>query len=505
MKKIFFCFFLNLIILPLYSSIGKYNFYKMDNHIGSVSFYNFNNKIYFELNEFTKVMKIKKTIYSVSSKILISFDNKKLVITKNNVNFDGVINLESISRPIIIRGSKYFINSEIFTHSDFAKIFEIRFDVDNKNKKVFIYTDINVASVKYFSYIEKTRVVIYLLKSLKYKTEIFGKKLIVDVDNGVYIKPSESISIGDGKIENIDIVQGKKELKIIIETGELFDGEYETSTLTNPDRIVIDLKVKNDKEIKRIDIPKEDNTIIDDTIQATSTFVLPHKIKQDNKKVIIIDPGHGGKDPGGKVIFGKKEKQINLEIAKKLYYKLKSNDRFETYITRLDDVFIPLYERSKFANDKKCDIFISIHANAHKNKNENGFEIYFLSEKATDPWASEVQNYENASIEYEGGVFDYTGAALVLHSLARNEYINEGSKLAAYIAKYMQKQTPFANRGIKQAAFYVLRGTYCAGVLLEVGFMTNKKDKQNLDNQNIQNKVADAIYRGIIEYDKNSR
>ncbi|HPO95149.1 MAG TPA: N-acetylmuramoyl-L-alanine amidase, partial [Elusimicrobiales bacterium] len=77
-----------------------------------------------------------------------------------------------------------------------------------------------------------------------------------------------------------------------------------------------------------------------------------------------------------------------------------------------------------------------------------------------------------------------------------------GSKIAAYITKEISKNTPFANRGIKQAAFYVLRGTYCPGVLVEVGFMTNKKDKANLDNSSVQEKVARSIYKGIAEYEK---
>jgi N-acetylmuramoyl-L-alanine amidase len=503
MKKIFFFLFLNFIILPLHSSFGKYDFYKRDTHIGRVSYYEFNEKRYFDLNEFTKVLKIKKDIYSVSSKVVLYFDNKKLIITKNLVNFDGIFKVESISKPIILRGSKYFINSEIFTVSEFPKIFEMKFDIDDSHKKVFIYTDINVVSIKYFSYMEKTRVTVYLSKPLQYKVSLFDKKLIIDINDGVYSMPSENISLGDGKIDNIKVIQNKSGLKIIIETGVLFDGEYETSTLNNPDRIIIDIKAKKEEEIKRIDVPERDKNPI--LPQATSTFVLPDKIKRNEKKVVIIDPGHGGKDPGGNVVFGKREKQINLEIAKKLYEIMKNDDRFETYITRNDDTFIALYERSKFANEKKCDLFISIHANAHKNRKENGFEIYFLSEKATDPWANEVQEYENASIEYEGGAFDYTPAAIVLHSLARNEYINEGSKLAAYVAEYMQKETPFVNRGVKQAAFYVLRGTYCPGILVEVGFMTNKKDKKNLDDPKVQKKVAQSIYKGILEYEKNSK
>jgi N-acetylmuramoyl-L-alanine amidase len=503
MKRFILVLFNLLFSQFLFASFGKYDFYRRDTHIGRVTFYEFNEKKYFDLNELTKVLRIKKDIYPVSFKIVLHFDNKNLVIYRNLVDLDGVIKTSSTSSPIILRGSKYFVNSEIFVLPDFAKIFEIKFDIDDKNKIVVVYTDINVTSVKYFSYIEKTRVIVYMSKPLKYSSEIFGKKIVVDIDNGVYVMPSDNIMVGDGKVDNINVIQSKRGLKIVIETGEVFSGEYETSVLTDPDRIIIDLKGKKDEEMKRIDVPEQNKVPV--LLPTTSTFVLPDKIKKNEKMVVIIDPGHGGKDPGGNIVFGKREKQINLEIGKKLYDIMKKDDRFETYITRDDDKFIPLYERSKYANDKRCDLFISIHSNAHKNRKENGFEIYFLSEKATDPWASEVEEYENASIEYEGGVFDYTPAAIVLHSLARNEYINEGSKLAAYVAKYMQKETPFINRGVKQAAFYVLRGTYCPGILIEVGFMTNKKDKKNLDDPKVQKKIANAIYKGIVEYEKNAR
>jgi len=89
-----------------------------------------------------------------------------------------------------------------------------------------------------------------------------------------------------------------------------------------------------------------------------------------------------------------------------------------------------------------------------------------------------------------------------LHSLARNEYINEGSKIAAYISKEYERNTPFINRGIKQAAFYVLRGTYAPGVLIEMGFMTNSQDQKKLSDHSVHKKIAKAIYEGILKYAK---
>ena len=171
-------------------------------------------------------------------------------------------------------------------------------------------------------------------------------------------------------------------------------------------------------------------------------------------------------------------------------------------MTRDSDVFVPLRKRSKIANDYGADLFISIHANASRHKNNQGFEIYFMSENASDPWAAEVADYENSVLRFEEKVEEPDAAALLLHSLARNEYMNEGSKLAGYVAKEFDKRTPFVNRGVKQAAFYVLRGTYAPGILVEMGFMTNRKDQTNMCKLSVRKKIADAIYRGILNYAK---
>lgn len=502
MKKIIISL-ISIFLFSIFSNagVGKYKVFKKDKYIGNINYYEVNEKIYLDLNDTVKILNSRKDLYSVSQRVILYINNKKLDVNKNKVNYDNIETLD-LTKPFIIRASKYFILSDVFTSAVFSKVFEIKIDIDSKNKIIWIYEDINITSVKFFSYIEKTRVVVYMSKELKYSTDMVGKSLILTVFDGSYISQNETLNVNDGNIKDINIIQDKKTLKISVNTGENY-GDYEISTLKNPDRIVMDIKQKNESEQIRIgNVIEPSNT----ESQSTQTFTLPDKLKKTSgKRVVVIDAGHGGKDPGGKVLFGKKEKQINLEIAKKLYQLFKNDDRFEAVLTRDSDEFIPLYQRSKIANDAKCDIFISIHSNAHKNKNENGYEIYFLSEKATDPWASDVADYENASVEYEDKVFDYTGAALVLHSLARNEYINEGSKIAAYITKEITKNTPFVNRGIKQAAFYVLRGTYCPGVLIEVGFMTNKKDKKNLDSSSVQNKVALSIYRGIIEYEKQNR
>ena len=229
---------------------------------------------------------------------------------------------------------------------------------------------------------------------------------------------------------------------------------------------------------------------------------IPDKmvLEKSGRKKIVIDAGHGGKDPGGRKLFGLKEKEMNLLVAKELYDLLKGDEMFDAMLTRNSDVFVPLADRSIISNNFKADIFVTIHANASRDRREKGFEIYFMSEKASDPGAAEVADYENSVVGLEDGGGQQDATAMLLHSMARNEYLNEGSRLAGLVSSEMEKRTPFVNRGVKQAAFYVLRGTYSPGILVEMGFMTNSGDEKVLNDKKGRAKIANAIYKGILKY-----
>jgi|GEM_PF-603756 len=239
-------------------------------------------------------------------------------------------------------------------------------------------------------------------------------------------------------------------------------------------------------------------------VVAPAVLRIPDKVQVSGKvKKIVIDPGHGGKDPGGRKLFGLKEKEINLYTALALEKLFDKNDKFQVMLTRSDDVFIPLNGRSLKANEFGVDIFISLHANAASNRNQKGFEIYHMSETASDPGAEEVANYENSVVKFDNEAYKQDTTAMMLHSLARTEYMNEGGYLAALVAEEMSRETPFSVRGtkgVKQAAFYVLRGTYAPGILVETGFMTNYNDDKNLNDKKVLDKVAQAIYNGVLRY-----
>lgn len=227
-------------------------------------------------------------------------------------------------------------------------------------------------------------------------------------------------------------------------------------------------------------------------------------ISSARKKMrIVVDPGHGGKDPGA-LRSRVREKDLNLAVAKELYKLLKKGN-FEVKITRDNDTFIALSERSKIANSFKADLFVSVHTNSSKNRSANGFEVYFRSEKATDKEAAETAALENEAMQYEEVHYNFVDA--LLQSLAKNEYINESSKLAGYVRNEVYKQPGIGigvnkNSSVRQANFYVLKGVQSPAILVEMGYISSNKDRGRLTQSGVQKKMAQGIYNGIYNYAK---
>ena len=221
------------------------------------------------------------------------------------------------------------------------------------------------------------------------------------------------------------------------------------------------------------------------------------------KMRIVVDPGHGGKDPGA-VRSRVREIDLNLAVSKELFKLLKKGG-FEVKITRDNDTFIALSERSKAANNFKADLFVSVHTNASKNKSANGFQVYFRSEKATDKEAAETAALENEAMQYEEVHYNFVDA--LLQSLAKNEYINESSKLAGYVRNAVYKQPGIGigvnhNDSVRQANFYVLKGVQSPAILVEMGYISSQKDRGRLTQGKVQKNMAQGIYNGIYNYAK---
>ena len=193
---------------------------------------------------------------------------------------------------------------------------------------------------------------------------------------------------------------------------------------------------------------------------------------------------------------------MTLAVAKDLAELLRREGRFKVILTRDTDVFVALAERSRIANDHHSDLFISIHCNAARNKKMKGLEIYFLSENASDPHAAEVAEFENSVVKLEDGGGKEHPAAAVLHDMERVEFINEGSALSAMMNKEITHRTDVHSRGVKQAGFYVLRGTMAPSILVETGFITNPDEQKKLASPRYRQQLVEGIYAGILKYAK---
>jgi len=218
---------------------------------------------------------------------------------------------------------------------------------------------------------------------------------------------------------------------------------------------------------------------------------------------IVIDPGHGGKDPGAVGAHGVEEKAINLMVAQELADALRETQGYEVLLTRMDDTFIPLEERARLANKYNADLFVSLHCNASLSPKLKGFEIYFLSETASDPHADAVARLENAPLALEGKSAP-TPRQLenLLRSLVKNSNINESSALGSLIDHHVGKNLSEPALGVKQAGFYVLRGAEMPALLVEMAFLSNPDEEKLLQDASFRSELVQGIVAGINAYDE---
>lgn len=220
---------------------------------------------------------------------------------------------------------------------------------------------------------------------------------------------------------------------------------------------------------------------------------------------IVIDAGHGGKDPGtknGKIY----EKNIALSIALKLGNYIKDNmPDVKVVYTRDKDVFVPLDERAEIANKNQADVFISIHCNANPNKSPFGTETYAMGLTKTSG-NLEVAKQENAAIffeensesKYQG--FDNSPESYIMLSLMQNKHMDQSIKLASLIQNQFKERANRVDRGVKQAGFIVLWKTTMPSVLIETGFLSNAAECKYLNSASGQDFLASAIYRAFKDY-----
>lgn len=238
---------------------------------------------------------------------------------------------------------------------------------------------------------------------------------------------------------------------------------------------------------------------------ALTTFV---EAQSNNEKfVVVLDAGHGGKDPGRPTKNGYKESDIALKIVIELGKQLEKNPDIKVIYTRKTDVFLELYERSAIANKADADLFVSIHCNAHHTQ-AYGTETYVLGAKNTDRNMA-VARAENEVIfledDYEknySGFDPSSPESTIAIGLEQEIYIEQSIILARKIEDNFGAKLKRKSRGLKQLSLWVLHNTYMPSVLVETGFITNKKEGAYLNSRNGQLKISGALKNAILDYKK---
>ena len=364
---------------------------------------------------------------------------------------------------------------------------------------------VKLQNIRYYPYAEYTRVVLDLSSDLKISEKVIkgsdSGRLFFDLKNCRFaaaypLEKKNEIKIKTGNLKQIRIGKLNQEtIRVVFDFDQI--GKYTRFYLTSPFRIVFDIY----RQAKFVSHAQESQ------IQAQATALAkgnPSLARQLGLGVhrIVIDPGHGGKDPGTvNRSLNLEEKSITLDIAKRLNAILNEHAELEIILTRPRDEYVALEERAAIANSNQGDIFISIHTNSAPRKTARGIEAYYLNITA-DPRAMEVAAQENAM-----GSKSMAEMRTILDQILQNSKIVESKILAQYIQENMVsnlkiKFSEIEDLGVKKAPFYVLLGAQMPSALVEVSFLSCNDEASRLAMPAYRQAIAAGLYLGIINFIK---
>lgn len=352
---------------------------------------------------------------------------------------------------------------------------------------------IAVTELKHWSTPDYTRVSIALEKEARFEHHKLPNRLYLDIDAARLNQGVRDLSIGDGLLKSVRIAQFRAStVRVVLDLDSIKD--YKVFTFSEPFRIIVDVKGDRRQEIS------SSKEVIETAKPEPAEKAKPaEKFKPGRIRRIVIDPGHGGHDPGAMSPSGTKEKDIVLQIGLNLAQKVREELGIDAVMTRSTDVFIELQERTAIANKVGADLFVSIHANASLNRAANGIETYYLNLAKTEKAAQLAAKENGTTLE------NVSLLQAVLFDLMANYKLNDSAHLADEVQKALHKkaQTGYPsvkNLGVKQGPFYVLVGATMPSILVETAFVSNEKDEQKLKDPQYQDLTADGILSGIKGY-----
>jgi N-acetylmuramoyl-L-alanine amidase len=328
------------------------------------------------------------------------------------------------------------------------------------------------------SYPSFTRIVVETSAPITHRVETpGGKELRIRLYGLAAAAQVESIT--DGFVDEARLERAGAD-SILRVTFEGATGELKAATLVDPPRLVLDIARPVEPRAGR---------------EAFTPL-----------RTIVLDAGHGGHDSGAIGAGGLMEKELVLDVTKRVARLLEQRLGIKVLFSRDGDHFVPLRDRTSFANRERADLFVSIHANAHRVAASEGVEVYFLSSEATDTAARQLAAAENSVMQLEKpatGRPAGRGSEIVktmLWDLAQAEFQTESSRVAETVLDSMTAGLRIPNRGVKQAGFYVLGGAAMPAILVEIGFVTNPREEKRLKDTRYRDEIARAIANGLAEY-----
>ncbi|MBR3510439.1 MAG: N-acetylmuramoyl-L-alanine amidase [Alphaproteobacteria bacterium] len=346
----------------------------------------------------------------------------------------------------------------------------------------------------------KTRLVIETTLRPSYTLSYADNQLIVNLSNTNGKSDAETKLATGTLIKRITQIQDGSVLQISSAlTGAIDAIEKKQIMILEPNgdnnyRLVIDFASGTGKGINKTTSVATTSTVSKKEVQTSNNNQKQH--------IIVIDAGHGGKDPGCIGKGGTQEKTVVLSVAKKLKSKLDASG-YKTFLTRSGDTYLKLAERAEIAEKKHADLFISLHANANPSRDMKGFSVYTLSEKASDEEAKKLAESENSAdkIDVDGFEKFSKDIRVALSALQQHAVAELSEEYANGCAKSLNRASIEQQRGpaVRHAPFAVLRSTV-PGALIELGHLSNKSEEALLKSDAHQNKLADAILKSINSY-----
>lgn len=266
-------------------------------------------------------------------------------------------------------------------------------------------------------------------------------------------------------------------------------------------RYVVDIKRSNRTQfLAAVQSSKAQRSQYRETVQAAPA--VSNSRRKDGKHIVVLDPGHGGVDPGNLGVIGVHEKVITLKIARAIRDELNRTGRYEVHMTRDRDIFHKVRERFQIARRLNADLFISIHADSIRNKSVRGGSVYNLSEKASDREAERLAARENKADLIAGVNLDVVedDVSGILIELAQRETMNYSAQFAEILVGEMQGRVPTLKRAHRFANLGVLKAPDVPSVLLEAGYLTNRNNAQFLNSSRGQKLIAESTRRAIDKY-----